>query len=78
LNLKKIGSFKIKRNIRNISFELKLSPIIRIYLVFYFSLLEPAHPNILKGLIPELDLKIQELVYDVKSILVVRKRRNKL
>jgi hypothetical protein len=58
LNLKKIGSFKVKRNIRNINFEFKLPPTIRIYPIFYLSLLEPAHPDIPESLIPELDPKI--------------------
>ena len=58
LDSKKIGPFKVKRNIRNISFELKLSPIIRIYPIFYLSLLEPAHPDIPKDLTPKLDPKI--------------------
>jgi hypothetical protein len=58
LNLKKIGPFKIKRNIRDISFEFKLPPIIKIYPIFYLSLLEPAHPDIFKGLAPELDPEI--------------------
>jgi hypothetical protein len=53
LDLKKIGSFKVKRNIRDISFELKLFLIIRIYPIFYLSLLESAHPDISKGLTPE-------------------------
>ena len=78
LDLKKIGPFKIKRNIRDVSFELKLFPIIRIYSIFHFSLLKLAYPNISKGLVPELDFKIQELVYDVESILAVRKCRNRL
>jgi hypothetical protein len=78
LDLKKIGLFKVKRNIRDISFELKFSLIIKIYSVFHISLLEPAHPNTLKGLIPELNPEIQELVYNVEKILAVRKRRNKL
>jgi hypothetical protein len=58
LDLRKIGPFKVKRNIRDISFELKLPLTIRIYLIFHISLLEPAHPNISKGLIPELDPEI--------------------
>jgi hypothetical protein len=78
LDLKKVDSFKIKRNIRDISFEFKLLLTIRIYPIFYLSLLEPAHLNIFKGLIPELDPEIQKLVYKIKSILVVRKRRNRL
>jgi hypothetical protein len=58
LDLKKIGLFKVKRNIRDISFELELPLIIRIYSVFYISLLEPAHLDIPEGLAPELDPKI--------------------
>jgi hypothetical protein len=78
LNLKKIDSFKIKRNIRDINFEFKLSLIIRIYPIFHISLLEPAHSDIPKGLTPELDPEIQELVYKVELIFAVRKRRNRL
>jgi hypothetical protein len=58
LDLKKIGPFKVKWNIRDISFEFELSLIIRIYPIFYISLLEPAYPDISKGLVPELDLEI--------------------
>jgi hypothetical protein len=78
LDSKKIGPFKIKRNIRDINFEFKLSPTIRIYSIFHISLLEPAHPDILKGPVPKLDPEIQELVYKIESILAVRKRRNRL
>jgi len=55
LDSKKIGLFKIKRNIRDINFEFKLSLIIRIYPIFHILLLESAYPNILKELTPELD-----------------------
>jgi hypothetical protein len=58
LDLKKIGLFKVKRNIRNISFELKLPLIMRIYPIFYLSLLEPAYPDISEDPIPELDPEI--------------------
>jgi hypothetical protein len=78
LNSKKIGPFKVKRNIRDINFEFKLSLTIRIYPVFHISLLEPAYPDTSKDLTPELDPKIQKLVYNVESILAVRKRRNRL
>ena len=78
LDLKKIGLFKIKRNIRDINFEFKLLPIIRFYFIFHISLLEPAYPDIPKGLTPELNPEIQELVYKVESILAVRRRRNRL
>jgi hypothetical protein len=58
LDSKKIGSFKVKRNIRDISFELEFPLIIKIHLIFYILLLEPAHPDIPERLAPELDLKI--------------------
>jgi hypothetical protein len=58
LDSKKIGLFKIKRNIRDISFEFKLFLTMRIYPIFHISLLESAHPDISKGLAPELDSKI--------------------
>jgi hypothetical protein len=58
LDSKKIGSFKIKRNIRDISFELKLPPTIKIYPIFYLSLLEPAYSDISESPTPELDPKI--------------------
>jgi hypothetical protein len=78
LDSKKISLFRIKRNIRDINFEFKLPLIIRIYPIFHISLLEPVYPDIPKGLILKLDSKIQELVYNVESILAVRKRRNRL
>jgi hypothetical protein len=78
LNLKKIGPFKVKRNIRDINFELELPLIIRIYPVFYISLLESAYSDTPEGPASKLDLKIQKLVYDVESILAVRRRRNRL
>jgi hypothetical protein len=78
LDLKKVNPFKVKRNIRDISFELKLPLMIRIYPIFYLSLLKPAHPNTPKGLTPELDPEIQKFVYKVESIFAVRKRRNRL
>jgi hypothetical protein len=58
LDLKKIGPFKIKRNIRDISFEFKLPLIIKIYPIFHISLLKPAYSNISKRLAPELDPEI--------------------
>jgi hypothetical protein len=58
LDLKKIGLFKVKRNIRDISFELKFFSIMKIYPIFYLSLLELAYLNILKGLVFKLDPEI--------------------
>jgi hypothetical protein len=58
LDLKKIGPFKVKRNIRDISFEFKFLPTIRIYPIFYISLLEPAYPDISEDLAPKLDPEI--------------------
>ena len=58
LDLRKIGPFRIKRNIRDISFEFKFPLTIKIYPVFHISLLESAYPNISKRLVPELDPEI--------------------
>jgi hypothetical protein len=58
LDLKKIGPFKIKRNIRDISFEFKLPLIIKIHPIFHILLLEPAYLNTPEGLAPELDFEI--------------------
>ena len=45
LNHKKVGPFCIKKRISNINYRLKLPEGTRIYLIFYISLLEPAHPE---------------------------------
>jgi hypothetical protein len=58
LDSKKIGPFKVKRNIRDISFELKLPLIIRIYPIFYLLLLKPAYLDTPEGLALKLDSKI--------------------
>jgi hypothetical protein len=58
LDSKKIGPFKIKRNIRDINFELKFPPIIKIYSIFYISLLKSAYPDISEGSISKLDPEI--------------------
>jgi hypothetical protein len=46
LDYKKFGPFKVKRNIKNISYELYLLLTIRIYPVFHISLLELANSDI--------------------------------
>jgi hypothetical protein len=58
LDSKKIGPFKIKRNIRDISFKLQLPSTIRIHSVFHISLLKPAHPDTPEKPTPEIDPKI--------------------
>jgi hypothetical protein len=78
LDFKKIGLFKIKRNIRDINFEFKLPLTIRIHPIFHILLLEPAYPDIPENLAPKLNPEIQELVYNIESIFAVRKRRNRL
>jgi hypothetical protein len=54
LDHKKFGLFKVKRNIKNISYKLHLLPTIRIYPIFYIFLLEPADPNTPTGPAPEI------------------------
>jgi hypothetical protein len=58
LNYKKFGPFRVKRNIRDISYKLELLKIIRIYLVFYISLLELVDLDTPEGLASKLYLDI--------------------
>jgi hypothetical protein len=58
LDHKKFGPFKVKRNIKNISYELYLLPTIRIYPIFHISLLELADPDMPTGSAPEIYLNL--------------------
>jgi len=78
LDHKKFGPFKVKRNIKDISYELYLPPTMRIHPVFHISLLEPADPNTPTGPGPEVHPDLQEEVYDVEKILKVRRHRKTL
>ena len=54
LDHKKIGLFRIKRNIRDINYELYLPPTMRIHSIFYVSLLKLADSNTPIGPAPEI------------------------
>jgi hypothetical protein len=58
LDYKKFGPFKIKRNIKNISYEFYLLFTIRIYPVFHISLLELANLDTPVGPAPEIYLDL--------------------
>jgi Chromo (CHRromatin Organisation MOdifier) domain len=78
LDHKKFGPFKIKRNIKDVSFELCLPPTMKIHPVFHISLLEPAHPDTPEGPTPEVDPETQEEEHEVEKVLDVRINRRKL
>ena len=78
LNHKKLGPFKIIRNIRDISFELQLPLTMKIYPVFHILLLEPADPNISQGPVPEIHPDSQKLEDEVKKVLDVWRSRERL
>jgi hypothetical protein len=78
LNHKKFGPFKVKRNIKNISYELYLLLTIRIYSVFYISLLEPADLSTPTGLALEIYPNLQEKIYTVEKVFKVKKHRKTL
>jgi hypothetical protein len=59
LDHKKFGPFKVKRNIKDISYELYLLFTIRIHFVFHISLLEPADPDTPTRPVPEIYLNLQ-------------------
>jgi hypothetical protein len=54
LDYKKFGPFKVKRNIKDISYELYLLLTMRIYLIFYIFLLESADLDMPVGPAPEI------------------------
>jgi hypothetical protein len=58
LNHKKFGPFRIKRNIKNISYELYLLLTIRIYPIFHISLLKLANLDTPVGPAPEIYLNL--------------------
>jgi hypothetical protein len=58
LNHKKFGLFKVKRNIKDISYKLHFLPTIRIYPIFHISLLEPADPDTSIRPAPEIHLNL--------------------
>jgi hypothetical protein len=58
LNHKKFGSFKVKRNIKDINYELYLLFTIKIHPVFHISLLESADPDTPTGPAPEIYLNL--------------------
>jgi hypothetical protein len=72
LDYRKLGPFRVKRNIRDISYKLELPKTIRIYLVFHISLLKPADLDTPEGLAPKLHPDTQQEEYEVEAILDVR------
>jgi hypothetical protein len=54
LDYKKFGPFKVKRNIKNINYELYLSLTIKIYPIFHISLLKLADLDTPTGPAPEI------------------------
>jgi hypothetical protein len=78
LNHKKFKSFKILRNIKRITYKLRLLIIMRIHSIFYIFLLKLASLDILEGPALILKEKMSEEEYEVKRIINVMKRRNRL
>jgi hypothetical protein len=78
LNHKKFGPFKIKRNIKDINYELHFLPTIRIYPIFYISLLELANPDTPTEPASEIHPNLQEKVYTVEKVLKIRRYRKTL
>jgi hypothetical protein len=59
LDYKKFGPFKVKRNIKDISYKLYLLFTIRIYPIFHIFLLESADPDTSAGPALEIYLDLQ-------------------
>jgi hypothetical protein len=78
LNHKKFRPFKILRNIKGITYELKLSIIMRIHLVFHISLLKLALSEIPERPTSILKKEMLKEEYEVKKIINMTRKRNKL
>jgi hypothetical protein len=78
LNHKKFEPFKVLRDIKEITYELKLLIIMRIHLIFHISLLKLASLEIPEDLTPILKKGMSKEEYKVKRIINVMKRRNRL
>jgi hypothetical protein len=78
LNHKKFRPFEILRNIKRIAYKLKLLIIIRIHSVFHVSLLELASLDISEGPTPILEKGMSEEEYEVKKIINVARKRDRL
>jgi hypothetical protein len=72
LDHKKFGPFRVKRNIRDISYKLELPKTMKIHPVFHISLLKPANPNTPEKPVPKLHPNTQQKKYKVEAILDVR------
>jgi hypothetical protein len=72
LDYKKFRPFRVKRNIRDISYKLELLKTIRIHPVFHISLLKPVDPDAPEGPTPELHPDTQQEEYKVETILDVK------
>jgi len=75
LDYKKFGLFRVKRNIKNISYKFYLLLTIRIHPVFYISLLESADLNTPIRSAFKIYFNLQEEVYTVKKVFKIRKYR---
>src|ERR1700712_1494926 len=70
LDAVKLGPFKILRKKGPVNYELELPKRMRIHPVFHVSLLEPATPDAtLQQDVRDIDLEIQEPIYQVERIL---------
>jgi hypothetical protein len=78
LNHKKLGSFKVKRNIKNIYYKLYLPFTIKIHPVFHISLLKQADPDTPTKPVPEIYLNLQKEIYIVEKIFKIRRHRKTL
>jgi hypothetical protein len=78
LDHKKFGLFKVKRNIKNISYELHFLLTIRIYPIFHIFLLKLADLDTSAGPVSKIYLDLQKKVYIIKKILKIRKHRRTL
>ena len=76
LDYKKLGLFRVEERIADINYRLRLPQKIRIYPVFYISILEPFYGE--KAPEEDAEVKAASTEYKVEKILDVRDREEEL
>ena len=69
MDYKKLGLFKINKKIGLVNYKLKLPNIMKIYLIFYISLLESVLDKVLNILYIEVESLEPNIEYEVEEIL---------
>ena len=72
----KLGPFQIKKKLKPVTFKLKVGKKMRIYLVFYISLLKSVLKKVRSGLV-KINKELQESRYKIENVIKYKLFNNK-